>query len=199
MKKLYFGDHQDLPKWGVIASLRTKLQLKKVFHVALLTSEIRPRIKFDGENGTESIDPAVWDFFRNVETLGDGTIGFPIEHFAETFNRARGRKPSYLAQAIEWLGPPGRRLVFLDPDTGIAPKKSSRTLAHVRPTEIQRFWDTLARGEVLAIYQHSSRDRNWRSLKQNELAGILSVQEGQIGCAHAARANPSSAILYAKK
>jgi len=51
------------------------------------------------------------------------------------------------------------QLVFLDPDTGLAPAKPS--LEHVLESEVAQIWRELSPGDVLAFYQHQT-NRNGR-------------------------------------
>ena len=203
MKALYFGDHQDLPKWGILAHLLEKKKLKEVCHVAFYRDDGLPKIRIvesGTPDSTTEIDEGVWSFFRDVESLGNNGNCFPIRHYLESFEHRE--RQSYVDGAIEWLGDGEKRIVFLDPDTGIEPSSGLKP-EHLQEGEVKQFWDLIESGEILAIYQHSPRrgKEGWITKRRHQLARVLGVGVEQVCFAHGERLRdePASAILYLMK
>ncbi|HEV3138185.1 MAG TPA: hypothetical protein VGZ26_09775, partial [Pirellulales bacterium] len=54
--------------------------------------------------------------------------------------------------------------VLLDPDTGISINRKSS--AHVTPEEVRAIWAALRQRDWLVLYQHASRESNWREIRR---------------------------------
>ena len=72
-------------------------------------------------------------------------------------------------------------LIFLDPDNGLKPKRTTRArlVKYVRETELE---DYLARGQNVVLYQHRPRkkDELWFRQLRMKLAGLSSAQGKQV-------------------
>ena len=71
-----------------------------------------------------------------------------------------------------------RKVVLLDPDTGIEPEKPN--FNHVRGVEIGIIWDSLTPGDLLVLYQHSWREKQWRSKAQSAFADACRQTADQV-------------------
>ncbi|CAN5165670.1 hypothetical protein BH23VER1_BH23VER1_13510 [soil metagenome] len=49
MKAHWFADHQDLPKWGIVASLAKTHGIKKICQVAYLRIDPPPSLHLEGK------------------------------------------------------------------------------------------------------------------------------------------------------
>jgi hypothetical protein len=93
-----------------------------------------------------------------------GTLGkrenLDIQIIDDQFNR--GEREAYFNKVCETIdhhtGFP--KSVFLDPDTGIEPRKPG--VRHVMVTEMERVWRNLKRRDWLVVYQHALRTKKWR-------------------------------------
>ena len=71
-----------------------------------------------------------------------------------------------------------RSLVFLDPDTGLAPGKP--TLDHVLDTEVRDIWRAMPAGDVLVFYQHETNKagKPWVQPKREQFEDALGLARG---------------------
>jgi len=80
-----------------------------------------------------------------------------------------------------------RCIVFLDPDTGLEPRKPD--LRHVLNDEAKVIWDGMKKDDVFTLYQHrtnpADQSQSWIKEKRDQLAGALGVQLGAIRKAQA--------------
>jgi hypothetical protein len=71
-------------------------------------------------------------------------------------------------------------LIFLDPDTGLEPKKGKLRLEHVRECDLRRIWQAMRRNDVLVFYQHKTdhlkhkKDSEWIEPKRKQFESALS-------------------------
>jgi hypothetical protein len=72
--------------------------------------------------------------------------------------------------------PSGRSYVLLiDPDNGIAgirPKSE-----HVCGADLARIWSAMVKGDILIVYQHQFRDRDWTSKRRSTLSEAIGCNE----------------------
>ncbi|MEQ1858425.1 MAG: hypothetical protein ABMA13_00660 [Chthoniobacteraceae bacterium] len=157
MKESWYGDKRDLLKWSAVLQLCKQHEVDVVFHIAMLTHSAAHEFEIDG-NRFPVVDP-VWKHFRSLRNV-ERLFGSPKLHiFEQGFTHAKRR--SYFDDALEELKLlTGRKLVLIDPDTGLAPKSASEK--HVRADECQAIWENLASGDLLLLYQHQWRENQWR-------------------------------------
>jgi hypothetical protein len=112
----------------------------------------------------------VWTFFRDVrriETLE--TKGFAVKIVLKEFDHKN--RSAYSSQLQQYLDASLRPLLlFLDPDTGLAPKTAKKE--HVTDKDLEQSWSELCHGDWLVLYQHRWRNRNWIDAASNRLSGI---------------------------
>lgn len=60
----------------------------------------------------------------------------------------------------------GEKLVLLDPDTGMEPKRAKPE--HVRESEVKEIWERLGRGDWLVLYRHASRNTGWQGFSKRK-------------------------------
>jgi|SRR5208337_1451369 len=194
MQGLWYGDRRDRVKWGALVYLARLHDCPCIVQVAYYREGEDPFLK--SEEDCFRVDRAVWKHFsdlRHIERLGK-SVGMQIDVIDRLFDpEARNE---YVAQSISDMRHiNGRKLVFLDPDTGIQPRTSKP--AHVSKLDIQSFWRAIREGDILAVYQHADRSNNWvdsRRTTFSEACGGISVRhiDGRGVAADVA-------ILWAKK
>jgi hypothetical protein len=171
MKDTWYGDRRDLVKWGTLAHSE---RIRTVIQVAFLKRGERPPLQTD--QGEVEIVQEVWQHLRDVNLihgLGKKTE-LDIVVLDQEFDPKRRRE--YIREVADCLkSRPGKKVVLLDPDTGIEPKKASPK--HVKVTEIQELWEALSQGDWLVLYQHASREANWYESTRTKFAKACGVRE----------------------
>jgi hypothetical protein len=100
------------------------------------------------------IPDRVWFHFSDLDRIKKlSDDGRTVHVFSEPFAH-QGRK-KYIEDVITCLGvTPKPCLVFLDPDTGVAPLTT--TVKHVAEREIREIWNSLKSRDILLVYQHGT-------------------------------------------
>lgn len=160
MQGLWYGDRRDRVKWGALAYIAQRFGTATILQVAYFRESEAATLTTD--EGDRQLSPAVWHHFadlRRVEQLRH-SLGADIRVFDASIDPSR--REAYIESALCFAANLVRpRLVFLDPDTGIEP--GTLTPEHASAGEIRTIWSALDAGEVLAVYQHGYRDRDWVS------------------------------------
>lgn len=183
MKAQWYGDSRDLIKWGCLLHLAEQYEASKILQVAFLTETPWPKLTIDsgGNNEREvELPDTVKLHFRDINHItllktrvsSDSGRQFGIEVLSDAFSD-RGKYLAGVLQTIKGLTGP-TAIVFLDPDNGLAPKKSNEK--HVRENEVRQIWSALRAGDVLALYQHKTNRRGntkWAEDKRDQLETVL--------------------------
>lgn len=160
MRDTWYGDRPDLVKWGTLIYLAQKEHIKRIVQVAFFRKGKRPPLQAGSQNNVE-IPEEVWNHFRNIrliEDLGECT-GLDIEVIDQPWD-SKSRQ-EYVQCVSELLkAKPEKKVVLLDPDTGIEPRRAKRE--HVKEEEVRKFWETLNPGDWMVLYQHSNRKAKWQ-------------------------------------
>jgi hypothetical protein len=174
MKDTWYSDRRDLVKWGTLVHLAHSEQIRTVIQVAFLRRGKRPPLQTD--QGKEDIAQEVWQHLRDVNLicgLGKKT-GLDIVVLDQEFDPKRRRE--YIREVADCLKSRlGKKIVLLDPDTGIEPKKALPE--HVRVVDIQELWEALSQGEWLVLYQHASMRTDWREVTRDKFAKACGAKE----------------------
>jgi hypothetical protein len=177
LRDTWYADHRDLVKWGTLVHLAEREALNVIVQVPFLRHDPRPPLR--SGNQEVLIARAVWEFFRDVcavRALGE-RLGRSIIVVDDVFvPRERERYRQRILAALDGIA--GRRVVLLDPDTGIEPVKAAPE--HVTVEDVQTVWRVLRPGEWLVLYQHASRRRTWREESRGRFSaacGVLDVEE----------------------
>jgi hypothetical protein len=191
MQALWQGDRRDRVKWGALFYLAVREEIPIIAQIAFLrkTATLNLEITIPGQSILrQPIQETVLNHFSGLGRISrlNVTGVHAIRVFTEIWSVQRG---AYIAAAVHWLAQlRGRKLVFLDPDTGLAPR-SGGDLAHVRTEEIEQLWTTLNAKDWLALYQHAAHNTDWldeRSAAFSEACGVAACEIIQ-GAAPAAR------------
>lgn len=159
MQECWYSDNRDLVKWAALAHLSEAHGVKTIVQ-ALYLSGASPRPTVNCGPRTFTVSDAVWNHFRdlgNIRRLA-AEINVEIEIVEDKVDqRDRDAYINQIECVVRRSAPP--RLLFLDPDTGLAPSKCGSQ--HVTTAELRRFFDILGSRDWLVIYQHARRRKNW--------------------------------------
>ena len=175
MKDEYYGDKRDLVKWGGIVHLCTTERIKNVIQVAYYRNSEWPKLSFNGEK--VDLPVPVTKHFRDIEDikrLANG-VGLNIDVIkAEYKNRLDYHRDVCDRIKTVWE----RKVVFLDPDTGLAPDTYDER--HVTGDELKMIWDSLSNRDYLVFFQHSFRDKDWIGKHRSEMTDALGLDVDRI-------------------
>jgi len=193
MQGIWYGDRRDRVKWGALAFLAKEFDLASILQVAYFRESGQNLLRT--HRGDVKIADAVWKRFANlsgVEGLSRA-LRVDIKVYGKTFDPSN--REQYLNGVLESVAACRQpRLVFLDPDTGIEP--GTLKAEHASAQELERLWDNLTPGEVLAVYQHASFSPDWitQSIKRMACAcrgALVRAIQGNVA--------RDVAILWARK
>jgi hypothetical protein len=168
MRERWFGDDRDVAKWTTLLHLARSNNLATIVYAAYWRPEPGPGVILVG-NKPVFVPDEVWTFFRDfrqVEALSDAPKIEVVDRELDPRDRA-----AYVAATREVMQrAPRPLLLFVDPDTGLAPKTANAE--HVTREELREYWSSLNAGEWLVLYQHARREKNWAAVVAGELSVI---------------------------
>lgn len=175
MRNQWYADKSDLVKWGGIIHLCNKTKITNVMQVAYFR-ECSKKSQLYFEKEDIPIPDKVIEHFRDIEDIKrlSKKVRLNIDVIKKPFNQ-KGREDynKFICQRIQKQPQP--KIVFLDPDTGLAPQKAKEK--HVKPDEVLSIWCSLKPGDYLVFYQHNTHKSNWRKLQKVEFAKACKVKE----------------------
>lgn len=195
MKDEWYGDKRDLVKWTVLLHLAKRFRSAVIVQIAYRRPSAFGDVLVDGE--TVPVSRAVLAHFKDLTTIRRlGAVPTIV-----VFDRDWTGRITYHDEAIAFLAgfPAGKRLVFLDPDTGLEPAgKPGPT--HVTGSEARRVWNALAPGDGFVFYQHMDRGTpHWLERKHGELAKALDLAPADLKTAHGPDVSGDVAFYFACK
>ena len=179
MRDEWYGDKRDLVKWSVLVHLARIYKSKIILQVAYFRPSNFPKIHIDGNE--YPIPPEILSHFRDIhriKELGKQLADIEIKLLDVEFKD----RDTYLKEIFKFValheGQP--RIVFLDPDTGLAPRIPNKN--HVLDDEAEKIWGALASGDVLVLYQHQTnrKGKEWIEEKRKQFASALKVPGKEI-------------------
>lgn len=195
MRDKWYGDNRDLVKWGTLLALADRHAARHILQVAYWRPTDWPGLEIEGE--PTPIPEAVLRHFRRA-SAADEIVGQPrVEVLLDRVEERRDYLEKILARVRGRTEKPG--LVFLDPDTGLAPRHA--TLDHVLESEVASVWNTLDPGDVLVFYQHqTNRDgAPWIPPKKAQFERAVGLRPGAAGLARGPKLARDVALFYAIK
>jgi len=188
LRDRWYSDKRDVVKWGTLIHLAKKRDLKTILQVAYYIPE-ESGYQLETSDGTVEFPDVVWKYFRDLNAVSrlGGAANLRIEVFvkpitdrAKSATEKRDVRKDYLESLLERVRTlRGKRLlVFLDPDTGIAPQRWNET--HATTDEIQRVLQQLARGDWLVLYQHARREKDWDKRALDQFSDAVGVAKENI-------------------
>ncbi len=163
MQDIWYGDKRDLIKWGTVVHLAHHHRIRTILQVAFFRPNNlsdRPRLESHGRQS--QVAHEVWCHFRNLQSIQGlaRRCALKIRVLGARFDPdKRDRYFRYVVRTLE--AHRQRKVVLLDPDTGIEPK-TRRTASHVGVAEIDQVWRIIRPGDWLVLYQHRRRVRGWQ-------------------------------------
>jgi hypothetical protein len=200
MQDQWYGDKRDLVKWGTLLELARKYQVTQILQVLYHRSNIWHPIEIDGDvdGKPESvpIPDEVIQHFRDTKSICNLNSSVPVQVLGETFSSDRERYLQYIAGEIQ-TRKRIKKIVFLDPDTGLEPRGGRPNLNHVLESELEKIWNTLSDGDVLVFYQHQPRIPDWINTKMRQFAEVIRVPNAKR--AYAQSTAPDVVFFFAQK
>ena len=173
MRRQWFGDNRDYVKWSCIRAEATDA----------LAVVYGPMLREDSHSG-ERLDPKVKQFFdkpKNFSVISElfpaGFSYLPHTYEVDNSDRYFDRFEELITDAQQ----ESKVLVFLDPDTGIQPRKSKPGNAHLLESDMKRVCQQLRAGEKLVVYQHASREAGWREVRSKDLMALAATMGTCLG------------------
>ena len=206
MRDCWYGDKRDLVKWASLVFLAGRHRVARILQVAFYRPEVD---SFRLEIGRAEADfpPEIIQHFRKLERIEKLPLArTKIEVFKELFGNHPKSRPSqaarhhYFTRLISRVRSlrQARLIVFLDPDTGLAPRRKPSE-KHVSPDEVRRVFEALKPGDWLAFYQHSHRKRTWRTVRRREFSRAARVREARVRTCQCLDVAPDVALFLVEK
>jgi len=200
MQVYWYADHLDLIKWGILFRLADSFHAKRILQLTFNPRDKKfDRLVIDGRE--DDIPQEVIAHFRDLNKIECMSERVRVSVLDPPFKKKE--RDSYPGAVCAFLSVFSQEccIVFLDPDTGLEPKKNP-TLRHVLDNEARKIWGAMKAGDVFAFFQHRTNMAGlpWVETKQKQLANALGVPPQDVKIARAARiAKHPVVIYYAKK
>lgn len=182
MRDWWYGDNRDVVKWGTVLVLARKRSIPVVLQVALYRPD-RPNYHLTVDGTSEPLPVEVIQHFRDIDHIQRlaENVGLRIDIHKDLFQwraefrtRADFRKAYFgdVTNRIKQYSEP--LIVFLDPDTGIAPETYG--YEHVTHQEIQEVLRAMKPGDVFLFYQHARLgDGDWLNSTKEEFSQAVGM------------------------
>lgn len=176
MQDQWYGDNRDLVKWATLLELARRNHVKLVLQVLYHRSNNWNPIEMDGE--FVRIPDEVIRHFRDSKSICNLNSSVPVEVLGEPFSD----RDEYLRYVTgEVLHRKGiKKIVFLDPDTGLEPRGGNPSRKHVLEGELEMIWNSLSQGDLLVFYQHQPHIPDWINTKKRQFAEAIRVPDAKI-------------------
>lgn len=182
MRDKWYADKRDLVKWGGIMHLLNNkdLGIKKVFQIAYYRNDSWPLLNFNGDD--IPIPEKVLNHFRDIKLIKN--LDPRIEVFDQGFeHKNRQEYTDNLCKMLKETQE--KKIVFLDPDTGLEPRESGGGAEHIKREEVKQIFGSLNAGDFLVFYQHRfwpPRDngKTWDEIRRGELAVACDLSKSKI-------------------
>jgi hypothetical protein len=182
MRDWWYGDKRDVVKWGTVLVLARKWSIRAVLQVALCRPTSFNYQLNIGET-TEPLPVEVVRHFRDIDDiqrLAEAT-NLKIDIYKDTFrwNHEFRTREDFRADYFDKVTTKIQQyrdpvIVFLDPDTGIAPVNYD--YKHVTHQEIRKTLQAMKTGDVLLFYQHARLgDRGWINSTKEEFCEAIGI------------------------
>ena len=193
MQDQWYGDKRDLVKWGTLLELARKYQVTQILQVLYHCSNTWNPIEIDGQS--VRIPDEVIQHFRDTKSICNLNSSVPVQVLGETFSD-RERYLRYVVGEIQ--GRKGiKKIVFLDPDTGLQPRGGHPNWKHVLEGELETIWNSLSDKDVLVFYQHQPHIPDWINTKKRQFAEVIRIPDAK--CAYAPLIAPDVVFFFAQR
>jgi len=178
MKDIWYADKRDIVKWGGLVYLCSKRGIKNVVQIAYYRRQQWPKLVFNKAN--IDLPEQVIRHFRDIDDINRlaQRTGLTVKVIKKEFSQdTRMAYHRHVCKEINIMKE--QKVVFLDPDVGLAPNKGKAE--HVKLDEITMIWQSLNPQDFLVFYQHRSRSSDWIEIRRNQLAMACGVEPDQVG------------------
>ena len=174
MKNIWYADNRDIIKWGGIVHLCNTTGIKHVTQIAYFRESSRLQLDFNGKDVSIPQDVIIhFRSMRDIKQLGT-KVGITIDVVENEFSHNdREKYTKSICQQIQKQTQ--RKIVLLDPDTGLAPDSNKAKVEHVKPDEVSMIWHSLNNSDFLVLYQHRFRDTDWRDIRKKQIAKACNI------------------------
>ena len=196
MKDEWYGDKRDIVKWTVLLHLAKDNGAQSIVQIAYYRPSKWNKIIIIDEK-KNLIPNEVLQHFRNVNAIKNMISNPNINIFNLTLKNRRSYFPEVLKEVEKYRD--DRKIVFLDPDTGLAPKKA--TLKHVLPSELKDIWVRMQEGDLLVFYQHKTNRNNepWIEEKRKQFVAALGIADVAVKIAYGPDIASDVVFFYCRK
>jgi hypothetical protein len=179
----------------VLLHLAKENGAQRIVQIAYYRPSKWPQILIDG--GNKVIPNEVLQHFRDVSNIVNMVSNPNIEIFNLILKNRRSYFPE-VQKAVEKYRNE-RKIIFLDPDTGLAP--TNATLKHVLPSELKDIWQEMQRGDLLVFYQHKTNRNNepWVEEKRIQFVAALGIADGAVKIAYGPDIASDVVFFYCRK
>ncbi len=195
MRDKWFADNRDLVKWGVLLTLARKEGITHILQVLYRRQDEWGGLAIDGTD--EKIPTEVIRHFRDPLSVTRLDPAITIEVITDTLSS----HDTYQLMVLNHLRTrsTSRSVVFLDPDTGLAPRHAA--LEHVRDADLSEIWRALQPGDLLVFYQHQTNrsGQPWIEPKKRQFALALDIPDGTVKVATGMQTARDVAFFYARR
>jgi len=193
VRDAYYADNRDIVKWGVLLHIAREFDLARILQVAYLRGSAWGDLEVDGQR--VPLPHEVVAHFRDVRDVARMTDRPHIDVLAEPYGD-REEYAQLVRERILERVPGEKRLVFLDPDTGLQPAHPKPE--HVLESGLRATWDAMLPGDVLAFYQHQTNRDNepWIEPKRVQFESALGLKPGTAKVAHGRTIARDVAFFY---
>ena len=178
MRDKWYLDNRDLVKWATLVHIASEHRLQTILQVPYWRpDEVHPHLNFIGER--VAVSDKVLGFFRNIHSITrlGPQIGVSITVVDTEFKP--DHRDDYVSEVKTKIQHARRPLaLFLDPDTGLQPKKCCPEHTAIR--EIQTLWPVLKPSEWLILYQHARHTSNWKESVAHELSSLCGNMKAHV-------------------
>ena len=181
----FFGDNRDYFKYDLITSIFEAKLLERYVFIPMLT---------DHRNANKSLK--LYEFIEACKSLNNWETWLtPYVTSYQTWKPTDQKyfrdesRTEYWGQFKPFMNT-SKTLVFVDPDTGLQPKRSSDLKKggpekYILDNELKTLFDWLDPESILMIYQHLPRDSKRHSdATQEKLVQARSVCKTELACAY---------------
>jgi hypothetical protein len=195
MKNCWYSDNRDLIKWSILIHLAFMNSASRILHIAYFQEHSFPKVELDYEE--KAIPREVQQHFRDIKNIENLSSPNKVRLFDKVIidrNRYVFEAKKIITRFID-----DRCVVFLDPDTGLEPKKPS--LKHVLRKEANEFWENLKLGDVFVFYQHQTNKSGepWEESKRVEFEKAIGAGKDTVKIGRGPKLAKDVVLFYAIK
>jgi len=196
MRDKFYSDNRDLVKWAVLHRLAEIYKAPRILQLAFYRPSEFPKVTVDGKE--HKIPQEVLSHFRDLRKIENINSKIQVAVFDDLFDD----RTSYLKSVKKFLSKFQEEtcVVFLDPDTGLEPKKTPK-FDHVLDLEAKSIWKATKAGDVYVFYQHQTNKAGQPCIepKRSQLENALDLNKHSIKVASGLKIARDVVFFYAPK